>query len=144
MTGIDAERIRALARELAATPRAVVYGRIGTCNQEFGTLASWMVDVVNVLTRHFDVPGGAMFPRPAAWPVTDLPMPGLEGGVPNFGRWRTRVRGAPEVLGHVPLSCLAEEIATPGEGQIRALFTVAGNPVLSTPDGDRLDAALAD
>ncbi len=144
VTGIDAERIRALARELAATPRAVVYGRIGTCNQEFGTLASWMVDVVNVLTRHFDVPGGAMFSRPAAWPVTDLPMPGLEGGVPNFGRWRTRVRGAPEVLGHVPVSCLAEEIATPGEGQIRALFTVAGNPVLSTPEGDRLDAALAD
>ena len=70
-------------------------------------------------------------------------MPGLEGGVPNFGRWRTRVRGAPEVLGHVPVSCLAEEIATPGEGQIRALFTVAGNPVLSTPGGDRLDAALA-
>ena len=97
---------------------------------------------MNVLTRHFDVPGGAMFSRPAAWPVTDLPMPGLEGGVPNFGRWRTRVRGAPEVLGHVPVSCLAEEIATPGEGQIRALFTVAGNPVLSTPEGDRLDAAL--
>ena len=70
---------------------------------------------------------------PSAWPVTDLPMPGLEGGVPNFGRWQSRVRGAPEVLGHVPVSCLAEEIATPGEGQIRALFTVAGNPVLSTP-----------
>jgi anaerobic selenocysteine-containing dehydrogenase len=69
-------------------------------------------------------------------------MPGLEGGVPAFGRWRSRVRGAPEVLGHVPASCLAEEIATPGEGQIRALFTVAGNPVLSTPGGDRLDEAL--
>jgi anaerobic selenocysteine-containing dehydrogenase len=142
VTGIDADRIRLLARELAAAERAVVYGRIGTCNQEFGTLASWLVDVVNILTRHFDVPGGAMFPRPAAWPVTDLPMPGLEGGAPNFGRWRTRVRGAPEVLGHVPVSCLAEEIATAGDGQIRALFTVAGNPVLSTPGGDRLDAAL--
>ena len=69
-------------------------------------------------------------------------MPGLENGAPNFGRWRSRVRGAPEVLGHVPVSCLAEEIATPGDGQIRALFTVAGNPVLSTPGGDRLDAAL--
>jgi anaerobic selenocysteine-containing dehydrogenase len=74
--------------------------------------------------------------------VTDLPMPGLEGGAPNFGRWKTRVRGAPEVLGHVPVSCLAEEIATPGPGRIRALVTVAGNPVLSTPGGDRLDAAL--
>ena len=142
VTGIAADRIRTLAHELAATERAVVYGRIGTCNQEFGTLASWMVDVVNILTRHFDVPGGSMFAKPAAWPVTDLPMPGLEDGTPNFGRWRTRVRGAPEVLGHVPVSCLAEEIATPGDGQIRALFTVAGNPVLSTPEGDRLDAAL--
>jgi anaerobic selenocysteine-containing dehydrogenase len=143
VTGIPADRIRSLARELAATERAVVYGRIGTCNQEFGTLASWLVDVVNTITGHLDAVGGLMFPAPAAWPVTDLPMPGLEGGRPEFGRWRTRVRGAPEVLGHVPVSCLAEEIATPGDGQIRALFTVAGNPVLSTPGGDRLDEALA-
>jgi anaerobic selenocysteine-containing dehydrogenase len=141
-TGITAERTRRLASQLAETERAVLYGRIGLCNQEFGTLASWLVDVVNILTRHFDVPGGLMFPRASAWPLTLLPMPGLEGGVPAFGRWRSRVRGAPEVLGHVPASCLAEEIATPGEGQIRALFTVAGNPVLSTPGGDRLDEAL--
>jgi anaerobic selenocysteine-containing dehydrogenase len=142
VTGIPAERTRALAHQLALTDRAVVYGRIGLCNQEFGTLASWLVDVVNILSGHFDVEGGAMFPKPTAWAVTDLPMPGLEQGVANFGRWRTRVRGAPEVLGHVPVSCLAEEIATPGDGQIKALFTVAGNPVLSTPGGDRLDAAL--
>jgi anaerobic selenocysteine-containing dehydrogenase len=142
VTGISAERIRRLAHQLAETERAVVYGRIGLCNQEFGTLASWLVDVVNILTRHFDVPGGLMFPRAAAWPLTLLPMPGLEGGASSFGRWRSRVRGAPEVLGHVPASCLAEEIATPGKGQIRALFTVAGNPVLSTPGGDRLDDAL--
>ena len=142
-TDVPAERIRRLARQLAEADRAVVYGRIGLCNQEFGTLASWLVDVVNILTGHFDVPGGLMFPKPAAWPLTMLPMPGLEGGAPNFGRWTSRVRGAPEVLGHVPASCLAEEIATPGEGQIRALFTVAGNPVLSTPGGDRLDDALS-
>ncbi|MCU1466685.1 MAG: molybdopterin dinucleotide-binding protein [Actinomycetia bacterium] len=141
-TGITAERTRRLAHQLAETERGVLYGRIGLCNQEFGTLASWLVDVVNILTRHFDVPGGLMFPRPAAWPLTVLPMPGLENGAPNFGRWRSRVRGAPEVLGHVPASCLAEEIATPGAGQIRALFTVAGNPVLATPGGDRLDEAL--
>src|SRR3954447_15254122 len=143
VTGVSADRIRQLAHDLLDTERAVVYGRIGLCNQEFGTLASWMVDVVNMLTGNFDVEGGAMFPTPAVSPVTDMPMPGLEGGVPNFGRWKTRVRGAPEVLGHVPVSCLAEEIATPGEGQIRALFTVAGNPVLSTPGGDRLDEALS-
>jgi anaerobic selenocysteine-containing dehydrogenase len=142
VTSVPPERIRELAHELAGTERAVVYGRIGLCNQEFGTLASWLVDVVNILTRHFDVPGGLMFPRPSAWAVATLPMPDLAGGAPNFGRWTSRVRGAPEVLGHVPVSCLAEEIATPGEGQIRALFTVAGNPVLSTPGGDRLDAAL--
>ncbi|MGI8334474.1 molybdopterin-dependent oxidoreductase [Actinomadura scrupuli] len=142
VTGVPAERTRALAHELAGTERAALYGRIGLCNQEFGTLASWLVDVVNILTGHLDVEGGLMFPRPAAWMVNDLPMPGLENGVENFGRWRSRVRGAPEVLGHVPVSCLHEEISTPGAGQIKALFTVAGNPVLSTPGGDRLDAAL--
>jgi anaerobic selenocysteine-containing dehydrogenase len=142
VTSIDAERIRELARELAATPRAVVYGRIGTCNQEFGSLASWLVDVVNVLSGHFDVEGGSMFPRAAAWSVTVQPIPGLEDGAPEFGRFRTRVRGAKEVLGQVPVSCLAEEIATPGEGQIKALITVAGNPVLSTPAGHKLDEVL--
>jgi anaerobic selenocysteine-containing dehydrogenase len=142
VTDIDAERIRGLARELAATPRAVVYGRIGTCNQEFGSLASWLVDVVNILSGHFDVEGGAMFPRAAAWSVTVQPIPGLEDGAADFGRFRTRVRGAKEVLGQVPVSCLAEEIATPGEGQIKALITVAGNPVLSTPAGHTLDEVL--
>lgn len=141
-TGIDAERIRGLARELAGTPRAVVYGRIGTCNQEFGSLASWLVDVVNIVTGHFDTPGGAMFATPTAWTVTSQPIPGLEDGAPNFGRYRTRVRGAKEVMGQVPVSCMLEEIVTPGEGQLKALITVAGNPVLSTPGGDKLDEAL--
>ncbi|CAN5382551.1 molybdopterin-dependent oxidoreductase [soil metagenome] len=143
-TGIPAERIRELARELAGTERAVVYGRIGLCNQEFGSLASWLVDVVNILTGHFDTPGGAMFPRPAAWSVTVQPIPGLEDGVPQFGRYATRVRGAKEVLGQVPVSCMVEEMETPGEGQLKALITVAGNPVLSTPAGHRLDAVLPD
>lgn len=73
-----------------------------------------------------------MFPRPAAWSITTQPLPGLEGGAPEFGRWHTRVRGA-KVLGQAPVSCMAEEIATPGDGQLKALITVAGNPVLSTP-----------
>jgi anaerobic selenocysteine-containing dehydrogenase len=141
-TGIGADRIRALARELAGTDRAVVYGRIGLCNQEFGSLASWLVDVVNILTGHFDTPGGAMFPRPAAWSVTVQPIPGLEDGVPTFGRFSTRVRGAKEVLGQVPVSCMVEEMETPGAGQLKALITVAGNPVLSSPGGHRLDEAL--
>ncbi|OBF95385.1 molybdopterin dinucleotide-binding protein [Mycobacterium sp. 852014-52450_SCH5900713] len=142
VTGIDEDRIRLLARELAGTEKSVVYGRIGLCNQEFGSLASWLVDVINILTGHFDVPGGAMFPKPAAWSITTQPLPGLEGGLPEFGRWRTRVRGAKEVLGQAPVSCMAEEIATPGEGQLKALITVAGNPVLSTPGGDKLDEVL--
>jgi len=142
VTGIDADRIRQLARELAGTQRSVVYGRIGLCNQEFGSLASWLVDVINILTGHFDAPGGAMFPKPAAWSITTQPLPGLEDGAPEFGRWHTRVRGAKEVLGQAPVSCLAEDIATPGEGQFKALITIAGNPVLSTPGGHRLDEAL--
>jgi anaerobic selenocysteine-containing dehydrogenase len=142
VTGIDAGRIRGLARELAGTEKSVVYGRIGLCNQEFGSLASWLVDVINILTGHFDTAGGAMFPRPAAWSITSQPLPGLEGGAPEFGRWHTRVRGAKEVLGQAPVSCMAEEIATPGDGQLKALITVAGNPVLSTPGGDKLDDVL--
>lgn len=142
VTGTGEDRIRRLARELAGTDKSVVYGRIGLCNQEFGSLASWLVDVVNILTGHFDTPGGAMFPRPAAWSITTQPLPGLEGGAPEFGRWHTRVRGAKEVLGQAPVSCMAEEIATPGDGQLKALITVAGNPVLSTPGGDKLDEVL--
>lgn len=142
VTGIDADRIRRLARELAATEKSVVYGRIGLCNQEFGSLASWLVDVINILTGHFDTPGGAMFPKPAAWSITTQPLPGLQDGAPEFGRWHTRVRGAKEVLGQAPVSCMAEEIATPGDGQLKALITVAGNPVLSTPAGDKLDEVL--
>jgi len=139
---IPAETIRRIARELAAAPRAAVYGRIGTCNQEFGTLASWLVDVVNILSGNFDRPGGLMFGNPIAWGVSSLPDPQWANGV-EIGRWRSRVRGAPEVLGQVPVSCLAEEIATPGPGQVRGLVTIAGNPVISAPDAGLLDDALA-
>ncbi len=137
--GIDASEIHRLARELAEAPRAAVYGRIGTCTQEFGTLSSWLVDVCNILTGNLDQPGGVLFPLPAAF--SGGGKPGVGRGV-QTGRRHSRVRGAPEVMGEFPCSCLAEEIETPGKGQIRALFTIAGNPVLSTPNGNRLDAAL--
>lgn len=139
--GIPAATIRTIARELADAKTAVVYGRIGTCTQEFGTLASWLVDVVNVLTGNCDRTGGMMFGKPVAWSVASLPHPDFANGF-TFHRWKTRVRGAPEVLGQVPLSCLAEEIATPGPGQIRGLVTIAGNPVISGPGAAGLDAAL--
>jgi anaerobic selenocysteine-containing dehydrogenase len=138
---IPADTIRRLAREIAAAPSAAVYGRIGLCNQEFGTLASALIDVVNILTGNFDRPGGLMFGNPIAWSVNSLPNPEFANGL-ELGRWKTRVRGAPEVLGQAPLSCMAEEIATPGEGQIKALITIAGNPVISAPDAAKLDDAL--
>jgi anaerobic selenocysteine-containing dehydrogenase len=133
--GIDAARIREVARELAAAPRAAVYGRIGTCTQEFGTLASWLVDVLNVLTGNLDRPGGAMFSRPAHRPVYRKNRPFVTG------RWHSRVRGLPEVMGELPVATLADEIDTPGG--IRALVTFGGNPVLSAPNGARLDPAFA-
>jgi anaerobic selenocysteine-containing dehydrogenase len=139
--GIGAETIFRIARQLSEAPRAAVYGRIGTCNQEFGTLASWLVDVLNVLTGNLDREGGAMFAKPIAWSLASLRPPEFADGF-VLHRWRSRVRGAPEVLGQVPVSCLAEEIATPGQGQIRALITIAGNPALSAPDAAKLDAAL--
>jgi anaerobic selenocysteine-containing dehydrogenase len=140
--GIAAEAIRGLARALATTERAALYGRIGTCTQEYGTLASWLVDAINVLTGHLDEPGGAMFPKAPAFAANTAGAPGRGKGV-AVGRRRSRVADAPEVFGELPMGCLAEEIETPGDGQIRALISVAGNPVLSAPNGPRLAAALA-
>jgi anaerobic selenocysteine-containing dehydrogenase len=141
--GIAAADIRRIARELAAVECAAVYGRIGTCTQEFGTLASWLVDVLNALTGNLDRPGGAMFPKAAAGSPNTGGKPGKGKGV-TLGRWQSRVRGLPELFGELPVACLSEEIDTPGEGQIRALFTIAGNPVVSTPNAGRLRDALAD
>jgi anaerobic selenocysteine-containing dehydrogenase len=130
-----------MARELAAAQRAVVYGRIGTCTQEFGTLSSWLVDVLNVLTGNLDREGGAMFPLGAAGHSNAAGPPGRGRGA-RFGRFKSRVRGLPEIFGELPVACLSEEIETPGEGQVRALITICGNPVVSTPNSDRLDRAL--
>src|SRR3954470_6224421 len=116
--GIEADEIVRMARELAAAERAVVYGRIGTCTQEFGTLASWLVDVLNVLTGNLDEPGGAMFTRAAAGQKNANGEPGRGRGIP-LGRWHSRVRGLPEAFGELPVACLAEEMETPGEGQVR-------------------------
>jgi anaerobic selenocysteine-containing dehydrogenase len=139
--GIDAPAIRALAHQIAGTPRAAVYGRIGTCTQEYGTLASWLIDVVNALTGHLDEPGGAMFPKAAAFAANTTGAPGHGKGV-SIGRRTSRVSRAPEVWGEFPMGCLAEEITTPGDGQIKAAITVATNPVLSAPNGAQLAAAL--
>jgi len=139
--GVEPSRIRELARALATTERAALYGRIGTCTQEYGTLASWLVDVINVLTGHLDAPGGAMFPKAAAFAANTIGAPGTGKGI-TLGRRRSRVSGAPEVFGELPMTCLAEEIETPGEGQVRALITLASNPALSSPNGPRLAAAF--
>src|ERR687898_3139770 len=138
--GIDAEEIRRMAGELAAARRGCVYARIGTCTQEFGTHASWLVDVLNALTGNLDREGGAMFTRAAAGQKNS--SWGGVGRAPSFGRWQSRVRGVPELYGELPVSVLAEEIDTPGEGQVRALITVAGNPLLSTPNSERLARAV--
>jgi len=139
--GIDAAVMRDLARTLARTPRAAVYGRIGTCTQQFGTLSSWLIDAINVLTGHLDAEGGAMFPLPAAFAANTRGKPGVGRGVVT-GRYASRVSQAPEVSGELPLTCLAEEIDTPGPGQVKALIAIAANPVLSSPNGPRLAAAL--
>jgi anaerobic selenocysteine-containing dehydrogenase len=138
-TGLEPEAIRALARDFAAAPSAVAYGRVGTCTQEFGGLASWLVNALNVVTGHLDRAGGAMFPRPAVDLVGLSARIGHRG---DFDKGRSRVRSLPEFGGEWPAAVLAEEIETPGEGQVRALVTSAGNPVLSTPNGARLDRAL--
>lgn len=137
--GISAEEIRRLAREYATTPKAAIYARIGACVQEFGTLTSLLVNTLNMVTGHFDTPGGSMFASPAV----DLPGLAARGGqAGGYDRWKSRVRGIPEFNGELTVSCMAEEILTPGEGRIRGMLTLAGNPILSTPNGTRLDKAF--
>jgi anaerobic selenocysteine-containing dehydrogenase len=142
ITGVDAGTIRRLARELAAAARAVVYGRIGTTTAEFGTVASWLVDVLNLCTGNLDRPGGAMFTKPAVAGTNTHGAPRVGRGI-RLNHRQSRVRGLAATYGEFPAVCLAEEIETPGDGQVRALVCVAGNPVLSLPNGGRLDAALA-
>jgi len=139
IAGIAAAEIRELARALATTPRAVLYGRIGVCTQEFGGLAAWLCYAINALTGHLDEPGGLMFTTPAVDPLSLGALVGFQGG---FARWTSRVSGKPEFGGELPMTVLAEEIETPGASQIRALITIAGNPVLSAPGGPRLERAL--
>jgi anaerobic selenocysteine-containing dehydrogenase len=140
--GIDAATIHRLAYELAHTPKAAIYGRIGTCTQEFGTTNTWLMDVLNIVTGHLDEEGGTLFAKAAAFAANTSGRPGVGRGVPT-SRFSSRVSQAPEVMGEVPIGCLAEEIETPGAGQLKALFTIATNPVLSAPNGERLAKALS-
>ncbi|MEA2719249.1 MAG: hypothetical protein QOJ39_1113 [Candidatus Eremiobacteraeota bacterium] len=135
--GIPAETIRRIAREFAAALRAVAYGRIGLSTQSFGGLCQWLVNTLNAITGNLDEPGGMMWPRPA-FDLLQQAKPGVE----HAGRWRSRVRGLAEFDGELPVATMADEMLTPGPGQVRALITVAGNPVLSTPNGTKLDDAL--
>ena len=137
ITGIDADTIRRIAREFASAESAVCYGRVGANLQAFGTLNAWLIQLVNIVTGNLDREGGAMLTDPL------VPMTGPRTRRGSYGQWRTRVRGLPEAAGEMPASALAEEILTPGDGQLRALITIAGNPVLSTPNGRKLDEALA-
>ena len=135
--GIPEDTIRQIARKLASSPQAIAYGRMGTCTQAFGTLNSWLVDVVNVLTGNLDRPGGVMFPNPATRRASSKKVRSI-----RHNRYQSRVRNTPEVLGEIPVSCLAEEIETPGPGQIKAFISIAGNPALSAPNSQQLQAAL--
>ncbi len=133
--GISAKTIHGMARAFSEAPSAVCYGRMGTSTVPFGTTTSWLIEALNVVSGNFDRPGGAMFPNP---PVDVLKLqPATERG-----RWRSRTRGTPEFMGELPTATLTEEIETPGEPQVRALVTLAGNPVLSSPAGHRLSDAL--
>ncbi len=125
-----------LARELAAAPTAAVYSRVGSCTADFSTLSQWLVDVINILTGNFDRPGGVMFAKAATLEMPWGPKPF------TYGRWHSRVRGMPEMLDELPVATLADEIETPGEGQVKALIAVAGNLVLSAPNGPRLGKAM--
>ncbi|WP_339501965.1 molybdopterin oxidoreductase family protein [Pseudomonas silesiensis] len=135
LCAVPAEQIRQLARDFAAAPTAVCYGRMGVSTQAFGTLCHWLVQLINLVTGNLDRVGGALCTEPAV----DL-VASTSGG--HFNLWQSRVSGRPEYAGELPVSALAEEMLTEGQGQVRALITVAGNPVLSTPNGRQLEQAL--
>ena len=139
-TGLAADAIRGLARQLATTSKAALYTRMGTSTQAFGGVATWLAYVLNILTGKLDTTGGMMFTQPAIDMVALGAMAGQRG---HSGRRVSRVRKLPEFGGEFPASTMADEMLTPGEGQIRAFVTVAGNPVLSSPNGRRLDEAFA-
>jgi len=137
-TGIAAAQTRAVALAFARAPSAVAYGRMGTCTQRHGTLCQWLIQLLNVATGNLDREGGSLVTKPAVDLVAAaVSKPG------GFARWKSRVSGKPEALGELPAAVLAEEILTPGQGRVRALVAVAGNPVLSAPNGRRVDEALA-
>ncbi len=140
ITGISADNIRQLAREFSAAKTAVCYGRIGVSTQTFGAICQWLINVLNIVTGNLDRPGGAMFTSPAIDVVQQLANEGRFG---YFAKSASRVRGLPQFGGELPVSALAEEILTEGDGQIKALITSAGNPVLSTPNGTQLERALS-
>ncbi len=138
ITGVPAVRLRQLVNDFCSASAPVLYGRIGLCTQQFGTLASWLVDVVNILTGRLDATGGAMFPRPATAHNDPAAAPPELG----YNRWQSKARGFPEYMSMLPASLMAEEMELQGEHQVRAMITVAGNPVLSVPNGKRIHAAL--
>src|SRR5215213_5825917 len=140
ITGVESNEIRRLAREFASAESAVCYGRIGLSTQEFGGLCQWLINVLNIVTGNLDRPGGAMFTLPAFDPLSATQSVAPRG---SFARWHSRVRKLPEFGGELPVAALAEEILTEGAGQVKAFVTLAGNPVLSTPNGRELDRALA-
>jgi len=138
-TGLAADDIRGLARQLATTRKAALYSRMGTSTQAFGGVATWLAYVLNILTGKLDTTGGMMFTQPAVDMVALGAMAGQSG---HFGRRFSRVKKLPEFGGEFPASTMADEMLTPGEGQIRAFVSIAGNPVLSSPNGGRLDKAF--
>jgi anaerobic selenocysteine-containing dehydrogenase len=135
-TGISADAVRVIAKEIRDAQSAVAYGRVGLSTQPFGTVCQWLIQLLNLLTGNLDAVGGAMLTLPAV-PVTG---PGTKAGGP--GSYKARVSGRPVFSGELPAAAMADEIETPGEGQIRAMLTIAGNPVSSTPNGRRLDRAF--
>ncbi|WP_417714397.1 molybdopterin-dependent oxidoreductase [Pseudophaeobacter arcticus] len=139
MTGIEAQTIRDLARDFATAKSAVCYARMGASTQSFGSLCQWANNALNIITGNFDSPGGAMFTTPA---LDYVGMSSRKGKTRSYPEKRSRVSQQPLYNGEFPVSVMAEEMETPGEGQIKAMITVAGNPVLTAPNGQRIGRAF--
>ena len=139
LIGIDSLEIQKIAKDFMNSKTAVCYGRMGVSTQEYGGICQWLINVLNIVTNNMDKVGGAMFTKPA---IDLVYMTGIQGKVGNFDRYRSRVHNLPEYSGELPVATLADEILTEGEGQIKMFICTAGNPVLSAPNGKKMEKAL--
>lgn len=135
-TGLAEGDIRGLATRIAGARRCALHMSVGVNQGGFGTLSYVLLHALSWATGNFDARGGALV-HPLAGALGKLFGSGVDPG------HRSRIGDFEAVLGTLPGGILADEITEPGDGQIRAMIVIAGDPLRSIPGADRLERAFA-